>query len=54
VDVTTQPDGAFIGTMEVDVRPGDHQEKRVRTLQDECDRLRERVAELELMLAERV
>ena len=51
VDVTTQPDGAFIGTLEIDVRPGDRQEKRVRTLQDECDRLRDRVAELEAQLA---
>jgi hypothetical protein len=44
VDVSTQPDGAFIGTLEIDVRPGNHQEERVRTLKDECDRLRDRVA----------
>jgi hypothetical protein len=50
VDVTTQPDGAFIGTLEIDVRTGDHQEERVRTLQDECDRLRDRAAELEQLL----
>jgi hypothetical protein len=53
VDVSTRPDGAFIGTLEIEIRPGDHQEKQVRTLQDECDRLRDRVAELERMLAER-
>jgi len=52
LDVTTQPDGAFIGTLEIEIRPGaDHQEERVRTLQDECDRLRGRVAELERLLA---
>ena len=28
VDMTTQPDGAFIGTMEIDVRPGDRQEEQ--------------------------
>jgi hypothetical protein len=53
VDVSTQPDGAFIGTMEIDVRPGDLHEEQLRTLKDECDRLRDRVAELERMLAER-
>jgi len=51
VDVTTQPDGAFIGTMEIDVRPGDRQGERVQVLQDECDWLRDRVAELEAQLA---
>jgi hypothetical protein len=51
VDVTTQPDGAFIGTLEIDVRHGDRQEEQLRTLQDECDRLRDRVAELEAQLA---
>lgn len=54
VDVTTRPDGSFIGTLEIDVRHGDRQEEQVRTLQDECDRLRDRIAELERMLAERV
>ncbi len=54
VDVSTQPDGAFIGPMEIEICPGDHQEERVRTLQDECHRLRNRVAELERMLVERV
>jgi hypothetical protein len=52
VDATTQPDGAFIGTLEIDVRPGDHEETRVRMLQDECDRLRDRVGELERENAE--
>jgi hypothetical protein len=50
VDVTTQPDGAFIGTLEIDVPPAitrdvDHQE--------EINALRDRIAELERMLAER-
>jgi hypothetical protein len=52
VDVTTQPDGAFIGRLEVDVRPSDRQEEQLRRLQDQCDRLRDRVAELEALLAE--
>lgn len=52
VDVTTQPYGAFIGTLEIDARPGDPLEEQVRTLQDECDWLRGRVAELEALLAE--
>jgi hypothetical protein len=52
VDVSTQPDGAFIGTLEIDVRPGDRQEEQMRAVQNECDRLRDRVAELERMLTE--
>jgi len=52
LDVTTQPDGAFIGTMEIDVRPGDRQEEQLRTLKDECDRLRDHIAELERENAE--
>jgi hypothetical protein len=51
VDVATRPDGAFIGTLEIDVRPGDRQEEYLRRLQDKCDRLRDRVAELEAQLA---
>jgi hypothetical protein len=44
VDVTTQPDGAFIGTLEIEVPPAtirdvDHQE--------EINALRDRIAELE-------
>ena len=39
VDVTTQLDGAFIGTMETEVRPSDRREEQLRTLKDECDRL---------------
>jgi hypothetical protein len=32
VDVSTQPDGAFIGTMEIEIRPGaDPEEERVRS-----------------------
>jgi len=52
VDVTTQPDRAFIGTLEIEVRQDDPHQQQVRTLQDECDRLRDRVAELERLLAE--
>lgn len=52
VDVTTQPDGAFIGTLEIEVRSGDRREELVRTLQDECNRLRDRVSELERLLVE--
>jgi hypothetical protein len=49
VDVTTQPDGSFIGTMKIEVRPGtirdvDHQE--------ELNALRDRIAELERENAE--
>jgi hypothetical protein len=53
VDVTTQPDGAFIGTMEIEVPRNDPHQQQVQALQDECDRLRDRFAELEWMLAER-
>ena len=52
VDVTTQPDGAFIGTMEIDVKPSGHQNEQVAELQEECNRLRDRVAELERQLAD--
>jgi hypothetical protein len=50
VDVSTQPDGAFIGTLEIEVpaattRDGDHQE--------EINTLRDRIAELERVLAEK-
>jgi hypothetical protein len=36
VDVTTQPDGAFIGRLEIEVRPSDRHAERMRVLQDEC------------------
>jgi hypothetical protein len=53
VDVSTRPDGAFIGTLEIDVRPGDDRHaERMQVLQDEWDRLRGRVAELERLLEE--
>jgi hypothetical protein len=50
VDVTTQPDGAFIVTLEIEVpaattRDVDHQE--------EINTLRDRIAELERVLAEK-
>jgi hypothetical protein len=49
VDVSTQPDGASIGTLEIEVRPGsirdaDHQQ--------EINVLRDRIAELERENAE--
>jgi hypothetical protein len=57
VDVTTRPDGAFIGTLEIDVRPGDRQEDRIAALLDENTALRaevltlrNRVQELEAVL----
>ena len=52
VDVTTQPDGAFIGTLEIGVKPSGHRNEQVAALQEECNRLRDRVAELERLLAE--
>ena len=64
VDVTTQPDGAFIGTVEIDVRHVDHQQDRIAALQGENTALlaevltlHNRVRELEAVLnglAERV
>jgi hypothetical protein len=58
VDVTTQPDGAFIGTLEIDVRHGDHQQDRIAALQGENTALRaevltlrNRVRELEAVLS---
>jgi hypothetical protein len=56
VDVTTQPDGAFIGTLEIDVHHGDHQQERIATLIEnsalraEVLTLRNRVQELEAAL----
>jgi hypothetical protein len=49
VDVTTQPDGAIVGALEIEVRPGttrdvDHQEEIIA--------LRDRIAELERENAE--
>ena len=52
VDVSTQPDGAFIGTMEIGVVPGGHERERIVRLQEEDDRLRDRVAESERLLAD--
>jgi len=57
IDVTTQPDGAFIGTLEIDVIHGDHQQDRIAALQEENTALhaevltlRNRVRELEAVL----
>jgi regulator of replication initiation timing len=57
VDVTTQSDGAFIGTLEIDVRHGDLQQDRIAALLDENTALRaevltlrNRVRELEAVL----
>ena len=44
VDVTTQPDGAFIGTMEIEARAGSVREA---DHQEELKALRDRIAELE-------
>jgi len=52
VDVTTQADGALIGTMEIEVRPGDHQQDRVASLLVENSALRDRVRQLERANAE--
>ena len=50
--MTTQPDDAFIGTLAIDVPPRDRQGEGVQGLRDECDRLRDRVAEMERENAE--
>ncbi len=49
IDVTTQPDGAFIGTLEIEVRPGSIREA---AYQEEINALRDRIAELERENAE--
>mgnify|MGYP003542516337 FL=1 len=51
VDVTTQPDGAFIGTMEIGVVPGSHPEENADALRVEVLTLRQQVRELEAALA---
>jgi hypothetical protein len=47
VDVSRQPDGPFIGALEIDVPEGDPHQEQMQALRDECDRLRDRVAQLE-------
>lgn len=47
VDVTTQPDRAFIGSLEVSVVPHGHQDEDVDALRAEVLTLRNRIAELE-------
>jgi predicted nuclease with TOPRIM domain len=47
VDVTSQPDGALIGTLEIDVRRGDVQQDRIAALLGENSALRDRVRKLE-------
>jgi IMP cyclohydrolase len=49
VDVSTRPDGAFIGRLEIDVRHDDHQLERIAALIDENSALRNRVRELEAL-----
>jgi hypothetical protein len=44
--VSTQPDGAFIGTLEIDIRTGDHQQERIAALIDENSALRAEVLTL--------
>jgi hypothetical protein len=50
--VTTQPDGAFIGTMEIEVQHGDHQQDRVAVLLAENSALRAEVLTLRNRIAE--
>jgi hypothetical protein len=45
-------DGSFMGTAEVRVVAATNEQEKVRRLEDECDRLRDRVAELTRLLAE--
>ena len=52
VDVTTQPDRAVVGTLEIDARSDHRHQEQAQALQEECDRLRDRVKELEHMLTE--
>ena len=47
VDVTAQPDGAFIGTMEIGVVLGSHPQQEADALRAEVLTLRQRVRELE-------
>jgi len=42
--------GNHVGTAEIDVRSGSVEQGQVQRLLDECDRLRDRVAELERLL----
>ena len=49
VDVSTQPDGAFIGALEIGVVPSTSQEA---PQQEELNALRDRIAELERENAE--
>jgi hypothetical protein len=51
VDVTTQPDGAFIGSLEIGVVPGSHSPEEADALRAEVLTLRARVRELEAELA---
>lgn len=46
VDVSTLPDGAFIGTLEIDARHGDHQQERIAALLNENSVLRAEVLAL--------
>ena len=54
VDVTTQPDGAFIGTLEIETRPADRIEseavRRVQELREELTAARDQIAELECLV----
>jgi hypothetical protein len=52
VDATTQHDGAFIGTLEIEIRPGDHRQSALEALAEENRFLRDRVADLERENAE--
>jgi hypothetical protein len=52
VDVTTQPDGAFIGRLEIGTVSGSHPREGADALRAEVLRLRNRIAELEDILPE--
>ena len=50
--MTTQPGGAFIGTLEIGTLSGSHPPEEADALQAEVLALRNRIAELEAMLPE--
>jgi hypothetical protein len=53
VDATPARDGDAVGTVEIAVKTGSPEQEQIERLLANCNRLRDRVAELEAMLAER-